>query len=81
MTLFDRNAGGLDKAAEEISANSYPVDITVEADVAEATAKAAAAMGGIDGLVNAAGIMSKGLATEVSADEWRRILEVNLTGP
>ena len=80
MTLFDRNAGGLEKAAQEISAGYYPVDITVEPDVAEATEKAAAAMGGIDGLVNAAGIMSRGLATDVPADEWRRILEVNLTG-
>ena len=59
VTLFDRNAGGLEKAAQEISAGYYPVDITVEPDVAEATEKAAAAMGGIDGLVNAAGIMSR----------------------
>jgi NAD(P)-dependent dehydrogenase (short-subunit alcohol dehydrogenase family) len=80
VALFDRNVNGLKQAAEEILAAWYPVDITVEPDVAEATAKAAAAMVGIDGLVNAAGIMSKGLVTEVSADEWRRILEVNLTG-
>jgi len=80
VTLFDRNADAVRKAADEISAKYCGVDITNEADVARAVEKAASDMGGIDGLVNAAGIMNKGLATEVTADEWRRVIEVNLTG-
>ncbi|KQV22136.1 3-oxoacyl-ACP reductase [Rhizobium sp. Root1203] len=80
VTLFDRNAEALGKVADEIPARYCTVDITNEAEVAKAVEKAASEMGGIDGLINAAGIMSKGLATEVPADEWRRIIEVNLTG-
>ena len=80
VTLFDRNAEAVQKAADEIPARFCSVDITSEDDVAKVVEKAAAEMGGIDGLVNAAGIMNKGLATEVPADEWRRVIEVNLTG-
>src|SRR3954447_20933263 len=47
VTLFDRNAGGLERTAQELSAACCPVDITVEPDVAKATEKAAAVMGGI----------------------------------
>ncbi|RUM24438.1 SDR family oxidoreductase [Rhizobium vallis] len=80
VTLFDRNIEAVRKVAEEIGAGFSGVDITNEADVARAVEKAASEMDGIDGLINAAGIMSKGLATEVPADDWRRIIEVNLTG-
>lgn len=80
VTLFDRNTDAVQKVAEEIAAGFCSVDITNEPDVARAVEKAASEMDGIDGLINAAGIMSKGLATEVPADDWRRIIEVNLTG-
>ena len=80
VTLFDRNTEALRKVADEIPAGFCSVDITNETDVAKAVEKAASEMGGIDGLVNAAGIMSKGLATEVSADDFRCVIEVNLTG-
>ncbi|TBF87000.1 SDR family oxidoreductase (plasmid) [Rhizobium leguminosarum] len=80
VTLFDRNTDAVQKVAEEIAACFCSVDITNEPDVARAVEKAASEMDGIDGLINAAGIMSKGLATEVPADDWRRIIEVNLTG-
>ncbi|MBY5651735.1 SDR family oxidoreductase [Rhizobium leguminosarum] len=80
VTLFDRNTDAVQKVAEEIAAGFCSVDITNEPDVARAVQKAASEMDGIDGLINAAGIMSKGLATEVPADDWRRIIEVNLTG-
>jgi NAD(P)-dependent dehydrogenase (short-subunit alcohol dehydrogenase family) len=56
------------------------LDITDEQAVTAGIAEGAAALGGIDGLVNAAGIMLRGLVGEVAAAEWRRILEVNLTG-
>ena len=42
--------------------------------------KVAESLGGIDGLVNCAGIMFRGKTADVAADAWRRVLEVNLTG-
>src|SRR5215831_20595755 len=37
-------------------------------------------MGGIDGVVNAAGIVMRGSVLEVGIAEWRRVIDVNLTG-
>lgn len=37
-------------------------------------------LGGIDVVVNAAGIASVGHTLEVTLEEWRRLLDVNLTG-
>lgn len=79
LALLDRDAR-VAETAHEIGATSYVVDITDESAVMKVIEQAGLAMSGIDGVVNAAGIMSKGLTTEVPADAWRRILEVNLTG-
>ena len=37
-------------------------------------------MGGIDGVVNAAGVMLRGRMLDVGIDAWRRVLDINLTG-
>ncbi|WP_061934723.1 SDR family NAD(P)-dependent oxidoreductase [Aureimonas sp. AU22] len=80
VALFDRDAGGLQRTLEATAGVTFQVDITDEDAVQAAVDEAAAAMGGIDGVVNAAGIMTKGLAADVRAADWRRVLEVNLTG-
>lgn len=80
LLLIDRDAVRLTAFAAETGGHVAVLDITDEQAVTEAVAKGAAALGGIDGLVNAAGIMIHGHAGEVPAAEWRRILEVNLTG-
>ncbi|CDM63091.1 hypothetical protein LPU83_pLPU83d_1721 (plasmid) [Rhizobium favelukesii] len=67
VTLFDWNAEAVRKVAEEIGAGFSSVDITNEPEVSRAVQRAASEMDGIDGLINAAGVMSKGLATEVPA--------------
>lgn len=38
-------------------------------------------MGGIDGLVNSAGVMQRGSMMEIDGATWRRVIEINLTGP
>ncbi|VTU46360.1 Glucose 1-dehydrogenase (plasmid) [Variovorax sp. SRS16] len=55
-------------------------DVTDEAAVECAVAEACAALGGIDGVVNAAGIANTDWADQVSLADWRRVLDVNLTG-
>ena len=80
LTLLDRNAEGLAETARETRAHVFEVDVTDEASVARAVEQGAAAMGGIDGVVNSAGIQVRGSVLEVSVAEWRRSLEVNLTG-
>lgn len=80
VTLFDRDADGLAKIARETRGRPFEVDVTDEASVARAVEQGASAMGGIDGIVNAAGIMLRGSVLEVGVAEWRRVIEVNLTG-
>lgn len=55
-------------------------DITDEAAVAAAVAQAAQAFGGLDGLVNSAGIANTDPANCVALTDWRRLIDVNLTG-
>ena len=80
MTLLDRNAEGLAELARETRGLTVGADVTDEASVAHAVERVAAAMGGIDGVVNAAGIVMRGPVLEVGVAEWRRVIEVNLTG-
>jgi NAD(P)-dependent dehydrogenase (short-subunit alcohol dehydrogenase family) len=80
LMLVDRDGSGLAEVAAETGGHAAALDITDEAAVAAGIAAGAEALGGIDGLVNAAGIMMRGMVEEVAAQAWRRILEVNLTG-
>lgn len=80
LTLLDRDAHGLAETARETGAHVFAADVTDEASVAQAVAQGAAAMGGIDGVVNCAGVMLRGSIQDVSVFEWRRVLDINLTG-
>ena len=52
-----------------------------DADAAAQTVAAAAAhWGRLDALVNSAGILRTGTALETSPEDWRLVLEINLTG-
>jgi NAD(P)-dependent dehydrogenase (short-subunit alcohol dehydrogenase family) len=57
-----------------------PTDVTDEEAVRALVAAAVAAGGRLDGVVNAAGVAGGGLAHQVDADEWNRVIAVNLTG-
>ena len=69
----------------EFGANFTPLtfDITDEAAVLSAAREVRAALGGqtLAGLVNNAGIAVPGPVLELSADEFRRQLDVNVVGP
>lgn len=80
LALVDRDPDGLAVTAKETAGIPFALDITDENSVATAMREAASHLGGIDGLVNCAGIMYRGLAVDVPADQWRRVLDVNLTG-
>jgi NAD(P)-dependent dehydrogenase (short-subunit alcohol dehydrogenase family) len=80
LTLLDRNRESLAEVARETRGELVEADVTQEERLAQAVARGAAAMGGIDGVVNAAGIVLHGSVPDVDLVSWRRVIEVNLTG-
>lgn len=80
VALLDYNETGLAQTARETGGAAFVVDITDEQAVVQAVENAERSMGGIDGIVNAAGIMPFGSILETSVSEWRRTMEVNVTG-
>lgn len=80
LALLDLDPGRLEETAERTGGHGFQADVSKEASIAEAVDRAANALGGIDGLVNVAGIMRIGPMGEVPTDVWRQVLDVNLTG-
>src|SRR5690242_9166113 len=54
-------------------------DVTREADVRRALDQAEARFGGLDALINNAGINIVKPLAELALDEWRRVIDTNLT--
>lgn len=83
-------AGGADVAVFDLAGpiaagvpaplHGIPVDITDDASVTAGITEVAERFGGIDVLVNNAGIGAQGTVADNDLDEWRRVLDVNLLG-
>ena len=56
------------------------MDVTDEASVRAMVVAAVRELGGLDVLVNAAGVTVRTRAEDLAPDDWRRILDVNATG-
>jgi NAD(P)-dependent dehydrogenase (short-subunit alcohol dehydrogenase family) len=82
VAVFDQDAGGAQEAAAAAGpgALAFGVDVTDEAGIADAMDDAARRLGGLDFLVNNAGIRHMAPFTEHGVDVWRRTIDVNLTG-
>ncbi len=83
VALLDRDEAGLAKAAEALGEKAWTVraDVTSESEVNAAVKNAVDALGSLDGLVNAAGISVWRNFADLTFEEWRRILSINLDGP
>jgi NAD(P)-dependent dehydrogenase (short-subunit alcohol dehydrogenase family) len=58
----------------------FRCDVTNDSEVIAAVAAAAAELGGLDIVVNNAGIGAQGDVTANDDDEWHRVLDVNVVG-
>lgn len=81
LALFDRDGGALRELATALGAQAFPMDVTDEAGVRQAVEAAGAALEGLDGLVNCAGIMCSDTLAGTTLATWERVMAVNLTGP
>ncbi len=68
-------------ARDGIKAAGYVCDVTNEADVQRMVEQIETEVGPIDILVNNAGIIRRIPMTEMSAEEFRRVIDVDLNGP
>ncbi|MSP03412.1 MAG: SDR family oxidoreductase [Acetobacteraceae bacterium] len=80
VAVLDRSAEAAQEVAGGIGGHAFVADVADHGSVDAAVEAAATAMGGLDGVVNAAGIFSSEGLTETSAELFNRILTVNLTG-
>ncbi|PRH80562.1 short chain dehydrogenase [Streptomyces solincola] len=86
VVAVDRDALGAARTAEMAQLVGAPEAWAEEADVSDEQAmeklaeRVAAAYGTVDVLVNNAGIGVSGAFLDTSAEEWRRVLDVNLWG-
>ncbi|MCC6202756.1 MAG: SDR family oxidoreductase [Gammaproteobacteria bacterium] len=85
VVLAARDRRRLDAVVAEIESNggsaiAIPADVTDEADVVRLFATIAERYGRLDLLINNAGITINAPAHELTFAEWRRVLDVNLSG-
>lgn len=82
LGLFARNKAKLEAIASRLpNALALPGDVTQLADLEQAVAKLEAAFGGLDYLINNAGIGIFKPIQELSETDWQQVIATNLTGP
>lgn len=70
-----------DYTAKGVKAHGYICDVTDEAGVQKMVAQIKEELGSIDILVNNAGIIKRIPMHEMSADEFRQVIDIDLNGP
>lgn len=80
VAICGRDGARLDAAARELGVLGVQADVSREDDVERMMHEVTGALGGLDVLVNNAGIGSFAPLVETTADEFRRVWEVNVLG-
>ena len=78
LALAEEVAGAV--TALGAAALACPVDVAASGDVEHAVQRVGDRFGRVDILVNSAGIYQVGTLSEISEDDWDRVLAVNLKG-
>jgi len=85
VALGDINGPSVEESAERLRQKGYKaigvrMDVTDDASIREAVGRAAEHFGGIDIIVNNAGILSAASIEDMQRAEWNRVIDVNLSG-
>ena len=78
--LFEHAGARVARIDRDAGPGLIQADVSREEEVERAIAEAAQALGGIDVLVNNAGIAVRKTSLDITVEEWERVLGVNLTG-
>ena len=84
IALVDFDSANAIKSASDLSrqggrVHAYAVDVTDETSMRAVFAQVATQFGRLDAVINSAGIAARGTLDETGYDEWRRVLDVDLT--
>jgi NAD(P)-dependent dehydrogenase (short-subunit alcohol dehydrogenase family) len=80
VALLDSDADALAGVAQELGAFALAVDVTDREAVGAVFAEIASRLGRIDSLVNSAGLTRPGRSEQLPADDWKLVIDVDLTG-
>lgn len=80
VVISDKHERRLAETAAELGVTGVPCDVTDEASVQSLIARASAELGGIDVLVNNAGLGGTAELHEMTDDQWSVVLDVTLNG-
>lgn len=81
IVIGDIDAVAAKAAAEAVGGHAFAYDARNPDAAAQLVAQARDALGGIDCLLNVAGIMTWGRFEETPVADWQRTLDINLSGP
>jgi 3-oxoacyl-[acyl-carrier protein] reductase len=79
--LLDRNGPAVCALAEQLHVPGFECNIAALQQVEQCVARVADALGGLDGVVNAAGTYLVKPFEEIEPEAWNRIMSVNVNGP
>ena len=81
VALLDRDLDGAKAVAAKIGGGAFAlkVDVAKEASINKAVAAAIARLGGLDVMVNNAGIGGSALTWEMSLAQWQQMIDIDLT--
>jgi NAD(P)-dependent dehydrogenase (short-subunit alcohol dehydrogenase family) len=80
VAILDRDKDRAEAAGVEVRARSFGVDVTRPEEVDEVRDTIVREWGRVDILVNSAGTVHNGPASDLGDADWQRILDVNLNG-
>ena len=81
LALLDSSVEALAEVARGLDATAIPLDLANTAAIGAAVEEAAAAMDGLDGVVNCAAFSKGGPIEEMEDERLARFMAVNLTAP
>ena len=77
--IFDADSAG-QAVADELGCDYFQVDVTRPEELRRAFADVAGRFGPLHGLVNSAGINRTGPSAELAIEDWKRVIDVDLSG-
>ncbi len=81
LALVDCDTDGVQAVARRLGASAFPLDLADSAALEPMVEKAAAAMGGLDGIVNCAALGSPRPMAEMDLDLLHKFTAINLIAP